>query len=157
MNAIMISGSKQHRTRSKRKGRLFSFSSFGIKTECGIARTTSEEKWFSSISGLPGACPAPHRILRNWKNIMKVRILYSPAFHSMRMRKRGQPPSGNWGLHGAVFHARNAFKNPFPRYYNVNAIPRFMLIDAEGKMITDELPRPQDADGVKAIIDRDLY
>ncbi|MBK7223487.1 MAG: TlpA family protein disulfide reductase [Saprospiraceae bacterium] len=60
-------------------------------------------------------------------------------------------------LHGTVLHAEGAFKNPFPVAYGIQSIPRFMLIDANGKLISDNMPRPQDKKGVMAIIDADLY
>lgn len=60
-------------------------------------------------------------------------------------------------LHGVVLHAEGAFKNPFPAAYGIQAIPRFMLIDAEGKLISDNMPRPQDKKEVMAMIDADLY
>ena len=61
------------------------------------------------------------------------------------------------GLHGVVLHAEGAFKNPFPMQYGIQAIPRFMLIDANGKLISDNMPKPQDKKAVKALIDADLY
>ncbi len=61
------------------------------------------------------------------------------------------------GLHGAVLHAEGAFKNAFPVQYGIQAIPRFMLIDANGKLISDNMPKPQDKKAVKALIDADLY
>ena len=60
-------------------------------------------------------------------------------------------------LHGAVLHAEGAFKNPFPVHYGIQAIPRFMLIDAQGKVISDNMPKPQDRKAVMAMIDADLY
>ena len=60
-------------------------------------------------------------------------------------------------LHGTVLHAEGAFKNPFPVNYQINAIPRFMLIDSDGKMIDDNAPRPQSKKELLALIDADLY
>jgi thiol-disulfide isomerase/thioredoxin len=60
-------------------------------------------------------------------------------------------------LHGAVLYAEGAFKNPFPVHYGIQAIPRFMLIDANGKVISDNMPKPQDRKAVTAMIDADLY
>ncbi len=60
-------------------------------------------------------------------------------------------------LHGAVLYAEGAFKNPFPVNYGIQAIPRFMLIDANGKIISDNMPKPQDRKAVMAMIDADLY
>lgn len=60
-------------------------------------------------------------------------------------------------LHGTVLYAEGAFKNPFPVHYGIQAIPRFMLIDANGKVISDNMPKPQDRKAVMAMIDADLY
>ncbi len=60
-------------------------------------------------------------------------------------------------LHGVVLHAEGAFKNPFPVAYGIQSIPRFMLIDAGGKLISDNMPRPQDKKEVMALIDADLF
>lgn len=60
-------------------------------------------------------------------------------------------------LEGVVLHAKGNFKNPFPLAYGINSIPRFMLIDAEGKIISDNLPKPQNKKEVMALIDADLY
>lgn len=63
----------------------------------------------------------------------------------------------NENLQGVLLHARGDFRNPFPAAYGINSIPRFMLIDADGKIITDNLPKPQYKAQVMAIIDRELY
>jgi thiol-disulfide isomerase/thioredoxin len=60
-------------------------------------------------------------------------------------------------LHGYVLHAKNDFRNPFPMAYGISSIPRFMLIDADGKMISDNAPRPQSKKELMALIDADLY
>jgi len=60
-------------------------------------------------------------------------------------------------LEGIVLHAKDNFKNPFPVAYGINSIPRFMLIDSEGKIISDNLPKPQNTKELMAIIDADLY
>ncbi|MBE0673102.1 MAG: TlpA family protein disulfide reductase [Bacteroidales bacterium] len=61
------------------------------------------------------------------------------------------------GHKGVLLHAEGDFKNPFPRAYGISSIPRFMLIDAEGKIIDDDLPKPQFKKEVMAIIDRELF
>lgn len=60
-------------------------------------------------------------------------------------------------LEGYVLYAPGAFKNPFPKFYGIASIPRFLLIDANGKMINNDMPKPQDMKGCKAIIDQHLY
>ena len=60
-------------------------------------------------------------------------------------------------LTGMVLHAEGAFKNALPMAYDIQSIPRFILIDANGKLITDDLPKPQFKKEVMAIIDADLY
>ena len=60
-------------------------------------------------------------------------------------------------LHNLVLHAEKNFKDPFVVAYGINSIPRFMLIDAEGKIISDNMPRPQSKKEVMALIDADLY
>ena len=60
-------------------------------------------------------------------------------------------------LHGVVLHAEGDFKNPFPTAYQIKAIPRFMLIDSEGNVISDNAPRPQNSKELIDLIDADLY
>ena len=60
-------------------------------------------------------------------------------------------------LHNLVLHAEKNFKNAFPVAYGINSIPRFMLIDAEGKIISDNMSKPQNKKEVMAMIDADLY
>jgi thiol-disulfide isomerase/thioredoxin len=60
-------------------------------------------------------------------------------------------------LHNLILHSEKNFKDPFVVAYGINAIPRFMLIDAEGKIISDNLPKPQNKKEVMALIDADLY
>jgi thiol-disulfide isomerase/thioredoxin len=59
-------------------------------------------------------------------------------------------------LKGVVLHARKAFRDPFVSAYGINAIPRFMLIDAEGRVISDNMPKPQEKKEVMSIIDAEL-
>lgn len=60
-------------------------------------------------------------------------------------------------LHGYVLHAEGDFKNPFPKHYSIDAIPRYMLIDAEGNIISDNMMKPQNKKEMMAVIDEELY
>lgn len=60
-------------------------------------------------------------------------------------------------LHNLILHSEKNFKDPFVVAYGINSIPRFMLIDAEGKIISDNMPRPQSKKEAMALIDADLY
>ena len=60
-------------------------------------------------------------------------------------------------IKGVVLHAEGAFRNSFPMKYGVNSIPRFMLIDADGKIISDNMPKPQEKKEVMSIIDAELF
>jgi thiol-disulfide isomerase/thioredoxin len=59
-------------------------------------------------------------------------------------------------LHNLVLYAEGAFRNPFPLAYGISSIPRFMLIDADGKIITDNMPKPDKKEEVMALINADL-
>lgn len=59
-------------------------------------------------------------------------------------------------LHGTVLYAESHFRNPFISKYGIASIPRFMLIDANGKMISDDAPRPQNAKELIELIDANL-
>jgi thiol-disulfide isomerase/thioredoxin len=59
-------------------------------------------------------------------------------------------------LKGVVLHARKAFRDPFVSAYGISSIPRFMLIDAEGRVISDNMPKPQEKKEVMSIIDAEL-
>lgn len=60
-------------------------------------------------------------------------------------------------LHGYILHAEGDFKNAFPKAYAVESIPRYMLIDAEGNMISDNMMKPQNKKEIMGIIDAELY
>lgn len=60
-------------------------------------------------------------------------------------------------LHGYVLHAEGNFKNPFPKAYGVEAIPRYMLIDASGNIISDNMMKPQNKKEIMGIFDEELY
>ncbi len=50
---------------------------------------------------------------------------------------------------------QNASVNPFIKQYNITTIPRYMLIDENGKIIDDNAPRPSDPK-LKELIDKYL-
>ena len=60
-------------------------------------------------------------------------------------------------LHGYVLHAEGDFKNEFPKTYAIESIPRYMLIDAEGNIISDNMMKPQNKKEIMGIIDEELY
>ncbi len=60
-------------------------------------------------------------------------------------------------LHGYILHAEGDFKNAFPKAYGIESIPRYMLIDAEGNMISDNMMKPQNKKEMMGIIDAELY
>jgi thiol-disulfide isomerase/thioredoxin len=60
-------------------------------------------------------------------------------------------------LHGYVLHAEGDFKNAFPKNYAIESIPRYMLIDAEGNIISDNMMKPQNKKEMMAVIDEELY
>lgn len=45
-------------------------------------------------------------------------------------------------LNGIQLFADNSFKSDFIKFYNVNLIPRYILIDKNGRIITSKAPRP---------------
>ena len=47
----------------------------------------------------------------------------------------------------------NPAENPIKKQFKINAIPRYMLIDKNGKVINDDAPRPSDKD-IRRILDR---
>lgn len=46
---------------------------------------------------------------------------------------------------GTALLANNAFQDPMCKYYGINAIPRFMLIDPQGKIVSAHCLQPMDA------------
>lgn len=60
-------------------------------------------------------------------------------------------------LHGYILHAENDFRNEFPKAYGVESIPRYMLIDAAGNVISDNMMKPQNKKEIKTIFDEELY
>ena len=60
-------------------------------------------------------------------------------------------------LHGYVLHAEGDFQNPFPKAYQIQSIPRYLLIDASGNIISDNMIRPQSKKEITAVFDEELY
>lgn len=60
-------------------------------------------------------------------------------------------------LHGYVLHAKGDFKNEFPKAYGIESIPRYMLIDANGYIISDNMMKPENKKEMKAILNDELY
>lgn len=47
-------------------------------------------------------------------------------------------------LDGVQLLADNAFESPFIKAYNINGIPRFLIIDPKGNIVSNNAPRPSD-------------
>ena len=47
-------------------------------------------------------------------------------------------------LGGTQLMADNAWQSQFVQDYRINGIPRFILVDPEGKIVTADAPRPSD-------------
>lgn len=60
-------------------------------------------------------------------------------------------------LHGYILHAKGDFKNDFPKAYGVESIPRYMLIDAAGNIISDNMIKPQNKKEITGIIGEELF
>lgn len=60
-------------------------------------------------------------------------------------------------LHGTILHAKGDFKNEFPKAYGIESIPRYMLIDADGYIISDNMMKPENKKEIKGIIDEELF
>lgn len=59
-------------------------------------------------------------------------------------------------LEGNVLWLEGNFKNKFAKYYNINAIPRFILIDKDGYIVSDDMPKPIKMVETSALIDANL-
>jgi thiol-disulfide isomerase/thioredoxin len=60
-------------------------------------------------------------------------------------------------LHGVILHAKGDFRNAFPQAYGIESIPRYMLIDANGYMISDNMMKPQNKKEIMGVFDEELY
>lgn len=60
-------------------------------------------------------------------------------------------------LHGFVLHAEGDFKNDLPKTYSIQSIPRYILIDANGYIISDNMMKPQYKKEITSIFDSELY
>ena len=60
-------------------------------------------------------------------------------------------------LHGTILHAKGDFKNDFPKNYGIESIPRYMLIDANGNIISDNMMKPENKKELKGIFDEELF
>ncbi len=58
-------------------------------------------------------------------------------------------------LGGIQLHADKAFKSDFVQAYGINGIPRFILLDKEGKIVDANAPRPSNPD-LKKLLDKTL-
>ena len=54
-------------------------------------------------------------------------------------------------LSGIHLFADNAWNSDFIKAYNINSIPRYLLIDIDGKIISADAPRPSDNDLLEKI------
>jgi thiol-disulfide isomerase/thioredoxin len=55
------------------------------------------------------------------------------------------------GLMGLQLFADNSFNSAFAKAFQISAIPRFVLIDKEGKIVSANAPRPSDEKGIDEI------
>ena len=60
------------------------------------------------------------------------------------------------GLGGVQVLADNGLDSDFMTFYNINGIPRFILIDREGKILNADAPRPSDPNLKKVLSDLNL-
>jgi hypothetical protein len=51
-----------------------------------------------------------------------------------------------------MFNIINPSENPLKKQFKINAIPRYMLIDKNGKVIDDNAPRPSDKE-IRGVLD----
>ncbi len=58
-------------------------------------------------------------------------------------------------LGGIQLHADKAFKSDFVKAYGINGIPRFILLDKEGKIVKADAPRPSNPE-LKKLLDETL-
>ena len=58
-------------------------------------------------------------------------------------------------LHGVQLFGGNGWKSDIAQFYNINAIPRFMVFDKKGNIVSTEAPRPS-SPHLKAMITREL-
>ena len=49
-------------------------------------------------------------------------------------------------LSGVHLFADNAWNSEFIKAYNINSIPRYLLLDIDGTIITSDAPRPSDSE-----------
>ncbi|MGB1042814.1 MAG: TlpA family protein disulfide reductase [Tenacibaculum sp.] len=54
-------------------------------------------------------------------------------------------------LTGVQLITDNDFNTPFVRAYKANTIPRFILIDPEGKIVKNNAPKPSDSERIRAL------
>ncbi len=57
-------------------------------------------------------------------------------------------------MEGHQWFTDNAWQSDFTRHFSVNSIPRFLLLDADGKIIDPKADRP--SGGIRQVIDRHL-
>ncbi len=94
--------------------------------------------------------PYLEKIIKKYKgkNIEFVSI----SVDSEKDRDKWKKMVDEKGLKGIQLFADKSFKSDFIRFYNVNLIPRYLLIDKEGKIITAQAPRPSDP-GTPKVLD----
>ncbi len=57
---------------------------------------------------------------------------------------------------GHSFLIPNASESAIPAQFNLNSIPRYLLIDSTGNVVNDNAPRPSESDLIRASLDRML-
>ena len=56
-------------------------------------------------------------------------------------------------LKGVQLLSDNGWDTEFVESYLINGIPRFILLDAEGKIVSADAPRPSSMEGIREMID----
>jgi hypothetical protein len=59
-------------------------------------------------------------------------------------------------MSGLQLHQSEVMEKTMSYLYNVNSIPRFVLIDEEGKIVSVDAPRPSSGEEIRRLIDRVL-
>ena len=63
----------------------------------------------------------------------------------------------DFGLpNGRSFIIPNAQESEIPAKFNLNSIPRYLLIDAKGNVVDNDAPRPSDTEQIKKVLDKML-
>ncbi|MBR8534276.1 AhpC/TSA family protein [Carboxylicivirga sediminis] len=98
------------------------------------------DAWATWCAPCKGEIPALKKLEQKYHN--KDVVFLSISLDSPKKIGEWKHFVKDESLKGVQLIADDAFNSPFAKAYRINSIPRFMLFDKEGKVVSTDAPRP---------------